>query len=233
MHGVTEAELSKAAANKGAQRVTLADVQGSIRNAYYHVFPDTMLTVCCLAMQNGFTVTGESACADPLNYDAEIGQRLAYGAAINKVWPLLGYMLRETLYQETRPGVVHVKEGGAAMIIGGDDHKAEFVARMAHEVNRAYCDSLGDHSQPAWSDAPHWQKESARVGVRFHWDNPEAGPDASHVSWLKQKEADGWKYGPVKDADKKEHPCYMPYDGLPVEQRAKDYLFRAVVHSLR
>lgn len=44
--------------------------------------------------------------------------------------------------------------------------------------------------------------------------------------------AAGWKYGPVKDPERKEHPCFVPYDGLPPEQRAKDYLFRAVVHQL-
>ena len=49
---------------------------------------------------------------------------------------------------------------------------------------------------------------------------------------MKQKEADGWKYGEVKDADKKEHPCMIPYEELPVEQRAKDYIFKQIVNSL-
>jgi hypothetical protein len=57
-------------------------------------------------------------------------------------------------------------------------------------------------------------------------------PSASHNSWLRQKEEDGWKYGPVKDADKKEHPCFIPYEELPREQQAKDYLFGAIVAAL-
>lgn len=106
------------------------------------------------------------------------------------------------------------------------------IARVAHEVNRVYCASIGDHSQPAWEDAPQWQKESAIAGVDFHLANPDATPENSHESWLAQKQADGWKFGPVKDPEKKEHPCFVPYLELPVEQRSKDYLFRGVVHIL-
>lgn len=108
----------------------------------------------------------------------------------------------------------------------------EEIARVAHEVNAAYCRSIGDDSQPAWSDAPEWQKASAVAGVKFHLANPNAGPSASHESWLAEKEFDGWRYGPVKDPAAKEHPCFVPYDQLPVEQRSKDFLFTAVVHAL-
>jgi len=108
----------------------------------------------------------------------------------------------------------------------------EQIAEICHEANREYCQALGDDSQKSWYHAPKWQKESAVVGVQFHLDNPDAGPQNSHESWLAQKETDGWKYGPVKDADKKEHPCYVPFDQLPLEQQAKDVLFRGVVHAL-
>lgn len=108
----------------------------------------------------------------------------------------------------------------------------EQIAKVAHEVNRAYCLALGDTSQVAWEDAPQWQRDSAINGVNFHLANPTAGPDHSHNEWLKEKQEAGWKYGPVKDAEKKEHPCFVPYEELPVEQQAKDYLFRAVVHEL-
>lgn len=105
------------------------------------------------------------------------------------------------------------------------------IARMCHEVNRAYCAALGDYSQPAWEDAPDWQRASAIAGVTFTLANPDAPPSASHESWLAEKRESGWKYGPVKDPDAKEHPCFVPYDDLPPEQRAKDYLFQAVVRS--
>lgn len=106
------------------------------------------------------------------------------------------------------------------------------IARACHDVNRAYCAAMGDHSQPAWDDAPDWQRQSALTGVEFTLAHPDAGPSASHVSWLAEKERDGWTYGPVKNAEKKEHPCFVPYDDLPTEQKAKDYLFQAVVRSL-
>ena len=73
---------------------------------------------------------------------------------------------------------------------------------------------------------------SAINGVKFHRENPDAGPEASHNSWLREKGYAGWKYGEVKDEEKKTHPCMMPFDELPAEQKAKDYLFRQVVHSL-
>lgn len=107
------------------------------------------------------------------------------------------------------------------------------IARVAHEINRAYCESLGDLSQPKWEDAPQWQVTSAVAGVHFHLNNPDASPSASHENWLLQKEKEGWKYGPVKDVEKKEHPCYADYYQMPQEQRSKDFLFRAVVHALR
>lgn len=109
----------------------------------------------------------------------------------------------------------------------------EQIAKVCHEINKAYCEALGDNSQPDWETAPQWQKESAIKGVEFHLSNPNAGPDHSHISWLKQKEEEGWKYGPVKNPETKEHPCFVPYEQLPKEQQAKDYLFRQVVHSLK
>lgn len=111
--------------------------------------------------------------------------------------------------------------------------KKEDIAQVAHELNKAYCESIGDHSQPTWDDAPEWQKSSAINGVQFHLDNPEASPSASHDSWLKQKEEEGWKYGEVKNPETREHPCFVPYEKLPVAQKAKDFIFRQTVHSLK
>lgn len=111
--------------------------------------------------------------------------------------------------------------------------KSELIARVAHEINRAYCASLGDVSQPAWDEAPEWQRKSALARVAMHLANPDATPEQSHESWLAEKLAQGWSYGPVKDAEKKQHPCCVPYGELPAEQKAKDYLFRAVVHALK
>jgi hypothetical protein len=108
----------------------------------------------------------------------------------------------------------------------------EKIARVCHEVNRAYCISLGDASQPTWEEAPDWQKESAINGVIMHLKNPQAGPEASHESWLSEKCATGWKFGSVKDAERKEHPCIVPFGELPQEQKSKDFIFTAIVRAL-
>lgn len=106
----------------------------------------------------------------------------------------------------------------------------EILAVAAHMANRAYCIALGDHSQPTWESAPEWQRTSAINGVRGVLVGYT--PCESHESWLEEKRATGWKYGPVKDPDKKEHPCIVPYDQLPPEQQAKDYIFVSTVRSV-
>ncbi|WP_343552125.1 Gp49 family protein [Pantoea sp.] len=59
-----------------------------------------LLTFCVLVLENGFTVTGESACASPENFDAEIGRKIARQNAVNKIWLLEGYLLKQKLYDE-------------------------------------------------------------------------------------------------------------------------------------
>jgi hypothetical protein len=108
----------------------------------------------------------------------------------------------------------------------------EKIAQVCHEVNRAYCESLGDHSQVSWETAPEWQRVSVRMGVDLHCMG-NFGPEASHASWFKHKADDGWRYGAYKDPGMKIHPCMVPFDQLPREQQAKDFIFRAVVHALR
>lgn len=108
-----------------APRVTPADIEANIAGAYYFTagvavqatmadqdeltrltgFHDglRLLTFCVLVLKNGFTVTGESACASPENFDAELGKKIARANAVNKLWPLMGYQLKEQLYQSTQP----------------------------------------------------------------------------------------------------------------------------------
>jgi len=109
----------------------------------------------------------------------------------------------------------------------------EDVAKICHEANKAYCITIGDTSQLSWKNAPDWQKESAINGVRFHFLNENTTPADSHNSWLKQKEEEGWKYGKVKDADKKEHPCFTAYENLPKSQQVKDYIFKNIVEAYK
>lgn len=104
-------------------------------------------------------------------------------------------------------------------------------AKAAHEANRILCLALGDHSQPIWEEAPEWQKSSAINGASMILDNPNTTPEQSHENWLREKREAGWTYGPVKDPTKKEHPCFIPYEGLPAEQRLKDHMFGIVVRA--
>lgn len=107
----------------------------------------------------------------------------------------------------------------------------EQIAKTCHEVNRAFCESIGDFSQPSWADAPQWQKESAINGVNFHLANPNSKPCDSHNNWMAEKLKDGWKFGEVKNPETKEHPCMVEYEQLPKEQQTKDALFISVVRS--
>ena len=114
---------------KTAARVTPADVEANIASESYFtaadgvagaftnaqivqgrgVYPDEigqlqtplkLLTFCVLVLRNGFTVTGESACASPENFDADIGRNIARQNAVQKIWPLMGYELRTQLNKE-------------------------------------------------------------------------------------------------------------------------------------
>lgn len=62
--------------------------------------PLGLLTLCVLVLKNGFTVTGESACASPENFDAEMGQKIARQNAVAKIWPLMGYELKQRFHDE-------------------------------------------------------------------------------------------------------------------------------------
>lgn len=104
------------AKGKTAPRITPDDVEAHITSEFYFTAADGvagasghrpnsvragtalgLLTFCVLVLRNGFTVTGESACASPENFDAEIGRKVARQNAVNKVWPLLGYALKDEL----------------------------------------------------------------------------------------------------------------------------------------
>lgn len=90
-----EAEIQKKGLN--APRLTPDKIDATIVGEDYHVFSGTTLTVCCLKLRNGFTVTGESAAVSQENFDVEIGKKIARGNARDKIWALEGYLLRHQL----------------------------------------------------------------------------------------------------------------------------------------
>ena len=106
------------------------------------------------------------------------------------------------------------------------------IAKVGHQANKAYCESIGDTSQKDWDAADQWQRDSMIAGVRFLLANPDATPEDQHNAWCEKKRADGWTYGPDKDSEKKTHPCLVPYKDLPLVQRRKDFLFRGIFKAL-
>ena len=115
----------KAAGADVAPRITPADIEANIASEWYFSPSDgvygvaigkgphdvndgpepeslSLLTFCVLVLKNGFTVTGESACASPENFNAEIGRKVARANAVAKVWPLMGYALKEFMYQKAQ-----------------------------------------------------------------------------------------------------------------------------------
>lgn len=83
--------------NLNAPRLTPKHIEESIKLAQFYIFPGTTTTICCLTLQNGFTVLGESACASPANFDKELGEKIAKQNAKEKIWALEGYLLKEHL----------------------------------------------------------------------------------------------------------------------------------------
>lgn len=98
---MSEESIEKEIQEKGlnAPRLTPDAIDAIIKDEDYHVFEGSQLTVCCLTLQNGFTVTGESACASPENFNAELGQKIAKENARNKIWQLEGYLLKDRLFK--------------------------------------------------------------------------------------------------------------------------------------
>jgi hypothetical protein len=101
---MTDDEVEAEIQRKGltAPRITLEDIEGWVVKEQYHVFEGTLVIVCCLTLRSGFTVTGESACASPENFDKELGQKIARKMAIKKTWGFAGCLLKEELYSEIK-----------------------------------------------------------------------------------------------------------------------------------
>ena len=95
-------EIEKEIQDKGltAPRLTPDLIESVVAKEEYHILTD-VLTVCVLTLKNGFTVTGESACASPENFDKELGEKIARRNASDKIWSLEGYLLKQRLYEQS------------------------------------------------------------------------------------------------------------------------------------
>lgn len=92
---MSEEQLTQALNNRPGETVTREVIRSRIKQVDYTVLPNTTVTICSITLDNGYSVRGESACVDPANFDAEIGEKLAYDNAFAKLWPLFGFLLAE------------------------------------------------------------------------------------------------------------------------------------------
>lgn len=112
--------------------------------------------------------------------------------------------------------------------------KAEEIARVCHEANRAITQIIRDVPvQPSWDDAPEEMKISSIRGVARVLEHPEITPAELHFGWMKDKRAAGWVWGPERDEVKKTHPAMVAYVELPEQVRKKDEVFRALINILK
>jgi hypothetical protein len=88
------------------ERVTAQTIQSRIVAAEYLVPNDSSMTICVLRLDNGFQVTGESACVDPANYRRDIGEQIAYNQAFNKCWMLFGFLLAEARFLRSEADIL-------------------------------------------------------------------------------------------------------------------------------
>lgn len=112
------------------------------------------------------------------------------------------------------------------------DTAVHAAAHAAHELNRVFCEFIGDPVSEPWDESPDWQKESVLNGVLAIVRNPGLTPSEGHQSWIDEKCKNGWVYGLEKDVEKKTHPCLVPYKELPAEQKLKDSLFGIIVRAV-
>lgn len=100
---LTDQQRDELLANRPYETVTKESIEGKILNhAFWRPHENSTLTVCTLTLSNGFEVVGQSACANKKNFDPDLGKKLAYDDAVNKIWMLEGYLLREGLHLQSQ-----------------------------------------------------------------------------------------------------------------------------------
>lgn len=103
----------------------------------------------------------------------------------------------------------------------------EEVAKTAHEANRG----ISEGNPLSWDDSSEEIRQSAIDGVKSVINDPTITPEKSHNNWMRWRESNGWVFGEVKDEEAKTHPCMVPYNELPEDERVKDQVFVDTVKS--
>jgi hypothetical protein len=157
-----EQEIRAKGANVGP-RITPADIEANIASEHYFTADDGrqgaayrengifdpgkieplyLLTFCVLVLKNGFTVTGESACASPENFDADIGRKVARANAVNKIWPLMGYELKTKLTQESATQKKYSHSDVAQCQVESDPIRFRFLYSVVMKDGRKFLGSV-------------------------------------------------------------------------------------------
>jgi hypothetical protein len=106
------------------------------------------------------------------------------------------------------------------------------IAKVCHEANRAYSQTLGDNSLKSWEECDQAQRDSIIQGVLFRINNPDESPGAAHNAWMENKLKNGWKFGSLLNRDAKMHPCIVPFEDLLPSLQVKDGLFSGIVKAM-
>jgi len=112
------------------------------------------------------------------------------------------------------------------------DEAVVAAARAAHEANRVLCEALGQSHYGSWEECPQEIRDSVLSGVEEVRKHPGRTPRESHQAWADWKRAQGWKAGPEKSVERKEHPNLVPFEELPVAEQSKDSIFLAVTRAV-
>lgn len=113
------------------------------------------------------------------------------------------------------------------------NHSIEIAARAAHEAIRALQIAHNEEGIALpWNEVAKDIRDSCKIGVQRVMDNPDVTSEELHASWIETKLSQGYKYGPVRNDELKEHHCLVPYDQLSPHDRSKDLIFRNVVKAV-
>lgn len=152
--------------------LTLEDIEAVIVKKEFMQVMATTLTICVLTLENGFTVTGESACVDPNNFDKDIGEKIAYENAREKIWQLEGYLLMSKLHN-AEEGV----SSNCGIVIKSENHSVvEDIAQVCHEAILAYKESPGKPPHGHWNELSEEQKAKIVARVLPCIQNPNVTP---------------------------------------------------------
>ncbi len=129
--------------------------------------------------------------------------------------------------------VKRVIEDGTVKLYIAKDMEARIreTARVCHEANRAIC-LAHQEAMKQWAYAEDWQRRSAVDGVVFALKNPDITAADMHENWRRDKAADGWVYGAIKDTQQKTHPCMKDFHSLLPKDQLKDEVFLAIVRAM-